>query len=237
LHDDAECDVQIFRLPLLNDGGQQRGYKETWHVRGMLLADTAAELNTKIGQLKTAYIVQGKDIALLLNDGSTSTHAVDTARTAGGVFVVDGPNVPEGGGAEFAESSSFRHYEITLEATVLDTTVQFTAWAEAIGFSGGGPHDVHIPTLTGLPQKQRVYRATPFRAFQSGSAIGQFGWPVPPPPLWPAAEKIPERDIQFKSPNRAGPPGKPYYTDFEVTWRYSFEAATPLNGRPNKWPN
>jgi hypothetical protein len=232
-HAANEANVVISRQPMYADGGIVRGYKETWRISGWLQADTTAELTTAINALKVGYSVQGQNVGLYLDDGTLTSHYITSQLTNGGVRVVDGPSFPVGDGTEYV---SHRRYEIALEAELLLLTVPILAFHESLSFSGGGPRDVHLQPLTGLPVKQRVAQATPYRVSQTGSAIGQFSYPFPPPPIWPVAEMRDQRRIEQKSPKRAGPIGYPYFTEFQIDWSYQFEAAIPLVGLPHRFP-
>jgi hypothetical protein len=143
------------------------------------------------------------------------------------------PSFPEGRGAEY---STFRNYTIVLEAEVLDTSATIVNWHEVLSFQGGGPQFAFLETINGPPQKQLLKQFTTFRATQAGEATGHLGYPVAAAPLWPAAEHTTSRQIRYELPKRAGPPGSPTYTQYRVTWSYSYEDAGPLVGLPTAWP-
>jgi len=48
--------------------------------------------------------------------------------------------------------------------------------------------------------------------------------------------RTPKREIRYELPKRFGPPGAATYTQFKVTWSYTFEDAGPLVGAPTPWP-
>ena len=113
------------------------------------------------------------------------------------------------------------------------------SWEESISFTGtGGPKFVMqqpLPELPGmlpaLPQKQIVASHTPYKAVQSGQAVGIFGPPTPPLPLWPAAEHQELRVVDPKTPERMGNG----YWRYPITWSYTFESVDPLIGLPTAW--
>lgn len=88
---------------------------------------------------------------------------------------------------------------------------------------------------TGRPQRQRVIQYTTSQAVQQGAAIGYLSYPTAPGPIWPQFLKGAQRPPDRKSPKRSGPPGAPYYTEFEIAWHYEFEADITLDGVPNRW--
>jgi len=230
IHDTNEAAVTIARVPQYNEGGIQTGFRETWRIRGILQAATADLLSISIRLLNVAYSIQDRNIGLFFDNGFPTAHVLLSSRTLGGIRVVDGPNWPEGEGAEY---STFRTYEITLEGDVPDRRIGLLAWTESITFSGGGPRFVMQQPLNGIPVRQKVAEATPFQAQQVGAAVGHFSYPIASAPLWPADEHRDQRRIERGQPKRHGNG----YAEFPIQWSYSFEAAAPLLGLPRLWPN
>jgi hypothetical protein len=231
-HAIGEAEILIKRSSIFNEGGQLYGLRENWTVRGFLQAPDPVTLTLAMEAMKVAYSFQGQDLALRFDDGSLTTHYIQTAATIGGVRVVDGPSFPQGHGAEY---STFRSYEITLEAEVPNTQVNLMAYFESLTFEGGGPLNVHLQTLTGLPQKQLTAEATPFRCIQDGEAIGHFSYPFLNPPIFAYALVNPRGRFEKKTPKRTGPPGRPTFTEWPVHWHYEFESAYPFVGDPTPW--
>lgn len=229
-HEIDEAEVTITRTPWLSDKGERVGYDERWQVGGLLLGTSIADLTTKIDTLVTAYSTDQKDLKLLQNDGaSTTSHQLLTATSLGGTRVTSGPSFPEWRGAEYA---TMRRFEVTIEARYQDAGAPATlAFVESLSFSGGGPQVVHLETLTGLPQKQKVRRHTVYHASQSGTAIGRTTWPTVPSAVWPSA-LVGKPRITRRSPKRVGPAGQPNLVEFQVDWEYQFESAVRLTGNP-----
>ncbi len=232
-HAVSEAAIQISRRPRYNEGGQSNGYTETWRIDGFLQAANVSALTVAIAAMKLGYSVRFRDLALLNDDGTPTAHYLSNALCVGGVRVVDGPNFPESAGAEY---TTYRHYNITVEGTLLQQDLIYLAFHESLSFEGGGPRDVFLTPLDGLPVKQRVASATTYRVSQDGSAIGQFGYPPIPAPIWPTAEHIDQRRITRDSPKRDGPVGAPYFTEFKVNWAYRFESPIPLLNTPTRFP-
>jgi hypothetical protein len=63
-----------------------------------------------------------------------------------------------------------------------------------------------------------------------------FGFPIPPAPIWPAAEHADQRTITYELPQRTGRGTAAFYSQYKVRWSYSFEAEIPLAGLPTAWP-
>ncbi|REK19173.1 MAG: hypothetical protein DWQ37_01920 [Planctomycetota bacterium] len=232
-HAPGEASVVISRQAIFTEAGIVRGTRERWDVQGQLQAADPAALSTAIDALAAAYAVQDRDVGFYFDDGQPSSHRIESAATHGGVRVVVPPSFPQGRGAEY---TTFRNYTLALEAEWIDPQATVLNWHEAISFQGGGPQFAFLQPINGPPVKQLLRQATPYRASQSGQAVGQLGYPAPAAPIWPGAEHVDRRQIHYELPKRMGPPGSPSYTQFKVTWSYQFEDAGPLAGSPTSWP-
>jgi hypothetical protein len=232
-HAAGEASVMISKQGLFTEAGLPRGVRERWDIQGRLQAASQADLTTAINALTAAYAVQGRDVGFYFDNDQPSSHQIDSSETNGGVRVVVPPSFPQGKGAEY---STFRNYTLALEAELLDAGAGLIGWNERLNFSGGGPQFAFLQPINGPPVKQLLRQATPYRATQTGEAIGYQVYPVPAAPLWPDAEHLHQREIHYELPKRMGPAESATYTQFKVTWSYRFEAATPLLGLPTPWP-
>lgn len=235
-HDDNEVNLSsIAKVPERLESGPVYRYKETWVADGEIFAASNAALTARLQLLELAYgsprpAVEG-GVAALFHDNGTATAHILGLGSLGGVRVVSF-GYPQGGKEEYVTS---RKYQIVLECTYLgDPNVPLIAFEERLAFEGGGIEYVWRKPLQGRPVRQPVGIDT-WRAVQSGSAVGQFGPPEPPPPLWPAY-LIGEARPDETSPKRQGPAGNPFYSDFAITWNYRFEADIPLIGQPHRFP-
>jgi hypothetical protein len=104
------------------------------------------------------------------------------------------------------------------------------SFTETVEMEGGGPVFVMLSSINMAPQRQMTQVASPYRAVQRGQAVGQFGYPIPPPPIWPWALC---HAPKFKriAPKQDGL----VLTDFGITWLYEFESSSPLFGWPHVW--
>lgn len=232
-HAANEASVGITRQGVWSDAGILTGWREQWRISGFLQAADQESLTIAILALVQAYSIQGQDLGLYLDSGLLSSHYLLSAGTKAGTRVTEGPTFSQGEGAEY---STFRSYQITVEAESQIVVPGMLAFYETLNFQGtGGPRFVHLEPLDGLPVKQITHLSSVCRVTQQGEAIGQSTWPAPSPPIWPEALQQDRVQITRKSPKRMGPIGQPIYTEFPVTWNYSFESATPLSGLPNLW--
>lgn len=221
-----EVELTISKRPIYSPRGFRIGTRETYAMVGFLHGSTQAAVTSAINDRRNWLATNGGDFKFLLDDGTTETaHVLLNADTIGGV-VVTGHNFPEGTGAEY---STFRTWAATIEGTRQETENQLLAFQETITSTGGGDRFVFLQTLTGLPQKQTVAQQTPYQTVQAGSALGFQGYPLPPGPIWPAAEHIDRRSIILR-----GPVAQRFdYVNYGVDWSYTFEDSAPLVGTPN----
>jgi len=232
-HAVGEASVTISRHGLFSEAGLPRGVRERWDVQGRLQANDQGALTAAIQALVAAYSVQGQDVGFYFDGGQPSGHHITSAATNSGVRVVMPPCFPDGKGAEY---STYRTYVLALEADWLDPGATLLMWTETLSFQGGGPQVAFLEPINGLPQKQLLKQATTFRVSQNGQAVGYLAYPVPAAPIWPAAEHVDRRSVRVDPPKRSGPPGYPTFTEYRVTWSYSFEDSGPLVGLPTAWP-
>ena len=228
----GEASVRILHEALFAPTGQHVATRQRWQIDGVLHGDDPAALTSAIEQLTAAYATADQDLVLLHPDGVTPTaHQLTSAETLSGVRVTRPPSFPEGRGAEY---TTFRSYTIELEAElpavgVGDALLHFE---ETLAFRGGGPRWIMLSTLAGPPVAQIVESATPYHVTQSGRAVGRVNYPAPAAPLWPAALHADQATVTRRLPHRATSAGTAQPTEYETTWHYTFESATPLVGNP-----
>lgn len=232
-HAQGECGISIQQANVRNDGNQVIATRETWQISGMLIGTSAANIDSQVAALIAAYADDGKDLILLLPNGSQSTHKLLNRNTLGGTHVVQPPSFPEGRGAEGA---TYRTFALTVEAELPVSGSQFAliSFEESLSMSGGGPAYGHLEPLVGAPIKQLLKQQTTYRVTQQGSAVGYRLYPTPPGPIWPGA-LVRAPDIQRRGPRRHGSGGNTDYSHFTTTWVYQFEAAGALVGVPHAW--
>jgi hypothetical protein len=226
-HDLSEAAVSISRQGRFSEHGQLVSTVERWEITGTLHASDQATLFSAIASLNHFYSLQGQDVVLRFEGGTATNHALLSGDCVGGVRVVEGPSFPEGRGAEY---STFRTYRIVVEGELPALGNALLHYYETLTFEGGGPRWILLQTLNGLPQRQQVAQATPFRVTQQGEAVGYLSRPLPNSPIWPQAEHTDLRRIEYPRPKSTGPRGQTAYTEFPVRWSYYFESATPLVG-------
>lgn len=228
-HAVGETAIAIHKDVLRTEGGVAYAVTERWDVTGMLLSQSGSPIEMKrlIDAVTQAYSYDGWDLILLLPDGKPSSHALYSGRTIGGTRVVRRPSFPDGGRSQHV---TVRTYTLAVEAEVRLTSDALLAFEEVVSFSGGGPRYGFLEPKWGPPVKQQWKRYTPFRAEQSGRAVGLFGYPAIPLPIWPAAMLEQSANPVYRSPRRRGST----YAEYEVTWHYQFASDRQMIGTPHR---
>ncbi len=224
----AECEITpIRRMSLLNAAQVQYGFRETWVIRGFLQDAGPPQLTADINAMLNYFVSGGSQLALYNDDGTPTAHALSAAVTTGGIRVTD-VTFPTGTGAEY---TTFRSWSVTVQFDYRYPVPALIDFFESCRYWGGGPLIAALEPINGPAQIQLVKQQTAYRVVQSGRAVGQFAYPVPPPPIWPGnLEMAPE--IEEDTPRRIGN----NYVDWPVRWTYRFVSAFALVGNPNLWP-
>lgn len=223
--------VGIDRNTSLNEAMECYVITHRWDIAGQIHGDDQNTVIANMAALELACSVAGKDIRLYGNDGTTVAHALLNAGSVSGVRITKPPSYPKGDGAEL---TTFRTFTMAAEADYFfapQKLNQLKAFSETVNIQSGGPVYDLIEMVNGPPIFYRVRNFSPWRASQSGQAIGLHSRPTPPPPLWPGAlMRGPSTSKQ--SPRWMGK----RFVDFGVSWQYEFASAEPLVGEPGLWP-
>jgi hypothetical protein len=229
--------VSFLADAILNAGEQVAAYKARVDIVGKLISNAKnpqQDLDQQIGALIDACSIPNQNCVLYLSDGVTpSQNVLLVNQTLGGIRIVRAPSFPDGGAAEYVTQRSF---SIALEAEL--PTGQATLWSfkEQLAFEGGGRIWDILQPLQGDGVPQTIKQKSPYRATQTGEAVGYRGyWPnLWPGPKWPNKEQEILRVELQDSPQRIGTS----YKLFPTRWTYHFLSVTPLKGTatPSLWP-
>src|SRR5690606_32239803 len=91
------------------------------------------------------------NVGLFTDSGQPTSHVISSVGTLGGIRVTQMPSYPRGDGGEY---TTFRTFEIQLEADYPNLQAELVAFEEQISVTGtGGPRFTILETLTGPPVK------------------------------------------------------------------------------------
>jgi hypothetical protein len=224
-HDDNEVvPVSLSKQVTYDENGVRIGYRHAITIRGVKQAASQGALTTALQALENAYSFNGYNWILRDNSGSPTVHTLMTSGSRTGVKVMGFRYLNDTG----AEYTTYRTYEVDLEAEYVTSSPAFVTYEETLTFEGGGTQWVYLPTLYGPPQRQIARQQTPYRCVQAGSAVGFSNWPVLPVPLFPSLEHEDMRRLSKTTPQFL-PDGN---QRFPITWEYHFESAIPFFGNP-----
>lgn len=227
--DAGSCEVTLDVQALVNQRNVPYCQQMQMSVSGYLSGDNTTAVNLACEQLEVALATPYRDLVLYTDAGLATHLALYNAGSTTGV-IVSGPRYPSGKGAELV---TYRKFEFTARAeypigTGRNVLMEFS---ESISFQGtGGPRFILKPALVGPPQKQIVQQRTTVRATQGGRAVGYLDYPTEPPPLWPQAEHLEQRQVTRTGGRFHGAA----WQEFAVQWGYVFEANGPLAGKPTQ---
>lgn len=232
VHDAGEVEYNIQKQATLNDLGEPVGERVTVNMDGLLMATGTGDMDAKVIALRRAYLKDNQNWRVVLA-GSPLDVSVDAEDTIGGIHVTQPPSFPSNKNAAYVTILPYR-IQLQWEQAITDQLYALKSFTESLSFSGGGPRYGHIETAVELPEKQLLRRNTVYRVIQQGQAVGMYRQPALPLPLFPGA-LVSAPDTSLGSGRVIGTLSTLKQTEIPVTWKYTFESATPLAGRPNIW--
>jgi hypothetical protein len=192
-HEANECTVAISQRGLYTEDGSRYGYRDRWEITGRLQAADQSALTSAINAMRIAYATNGHDLGLYTDAGAATSHSIDSSATTTGTMVVEGPDFPEGTGAEY---TTFRNYRIVIEAeTTGSGGGTLVSYQQTLTYRGtGGPLWAYLPVLVGPPQQQMLQQQSTRWLYQRGRAEQLVTYPAIPGPILPAAEHADQRE-------------------------------------------
>lgn len=212
--------------------GRVEFVRNRWIVQGHLKAANASALSTLIAALEAA-MVNGGNLAFMLDGSTPSEHTLDDADTLNGVNIRQfqwlGTSA-RGSGVEYVLRRSFR---IIFEGDVdpADQDTDIVHWTETIMRMGDTPaHNVWMESFNGAAEYQTVITYPKHVTLQIGMAIGRTGYPAVATPLWTSPYYISKlARVGTIHPSYIG---VNEFRNYGKTWKYHFESDTGLAGGP-----
>jgi len=231
-HDVAECWFDLSKVSLLSSRNRRRSVLERWTIYGIKHAASTSALTTALASLRSAYAIDDQDLIFYEDSGTQTEHKLLVSETLNGVKVRRLDYLPgstggrgPGSGDEYVTRRTFR---IVIEAEVASANAEnLLEYRESVRQIGtGGPKNVWVPSLTGVPQQQVLQQKTTFRAIQWGYAKGLLLAPTPPTPLFPSSVWVNE---QHEGATHTAERQSPFTdTGFRVDWKYVAESPSIL---------
>lgn len=191
----------------------------SYTVRFVLLRETPLELAAASSVWNNACRIGNQNLALCLDSGQV-VEQLNSSLSLSGTQCVDGPHwddQPRG-----ATYATMRECTTTFAAEYVVTGATHLSWTQTITLEGGLPVYVELPSIGGPWQQQKVSPSSPVTATQSGSAVGLFGLPIVPGPMFNAP--LVQRQIARTSPGRVGLG----FRGWPMSWAYTFRTVGNL---------
>lgn len=226
-----EANASINYEPMYDASNRIMAINETWTISGTIVQQenaTQSNMSIKIRQLQADFNQQRPSLVFIEDNGVT-----ETALKLDAGECLDGPKVL---------SASFPQTEEDVYPTGVSYSVVLTAkkrspigdanpileYNETLQPSGGGPVYVVVGGAINYGERQLAKQHEPWRCVQRGRAVGLYGRPIPPPPIWPQA-------LSRRTPPTLHTPRilGPIPQEFEVEWEYHYEWPVALVGTPH----
>lgn len=234
-HEDNEVSFSVTVKQSTDDFGRTRVATIRYVVTGVVVDTTVSRLTAKLDVLENAYSVPGNDLIFYDNDGNETAHALRNAYCLGGTRVVgfeylDGYPGIWGSSTEYVNK---RTYRVAVEGDQVIRGGLLSFEESYVYFGDGGPEHKWVESLLGDPQRQTLKQRTTGIGIQTGTAVGENGYPPIPDMLYP------DLLMRIKGQSPMIKPISPsaFWTGethkYAISWRFIFEGPSALPGVPN----
>ena len=203
--------------------------RERWDISGrIVLQGTNATQSQMTAEILRRQRIYQADLDLVFLEDDTDTPTVMQLLRLNcllGPYIIDS-SLPNQANDVFATGMGYR---IVYEAERLGSSDGLLEFSESLTEGPGGLEYVYAGGSVNFPERQVGTQNTPWQYTQSGRAVGLFGYPAPPPPIWPFALMRKPR-IERSSPRVLGR----IDTEYEISWTYEFEWHQELRGVPHR---
>lgn len=212
-------------------------YSEVWSVSGRIILDTASigsltlsqAMSNEINSLRSDLLTLIRPRVTFLHDDLTvSCYDLDPSTCIEGP-TVEGLQFPRDGQDIFTSGNGYSFTVRCTRAAANNQSAGILEFSETCENVAGGMIIGHVGGAINDAEKQIFKSNEPWKYIQSGSALGLYGYPAIPNPLFqfsltrPCRPKYYSAEIIYPVPMR-----------FRVDWSYEFESAHPL---PNAIPH
>ena len=212
---------------------QMLQYRETWSVSGRIVTDqtvtttaqAASWMSNAITELRNDLLTMVRPRVTMLNDDlSVSCWDLDPAVCVEGP-TIQGIQFPKDGQDIFVTGNNYSFQVVAVKNLVGSNAHGVLEFNESLENTAGGQINGHVGGIINPAEPQIFKQFEPWKYMQSGTAMGQYGYPTIPPPIYPSSLTRPVRrkvyspEIAYPVPQR-----------FRIDWSYEFESniALPL---------
>ena len=216
---------------IYNGFRQMLQYREIWNVSGRIVTDqtvtsaaqAASWMSGAINELRNDLLTMVRPRVTMLNDDlSVSCWDLDP------LACVEGPTIqsirfPRDGQDIFVTGNNYAFQVVAVKNLTSSGAHGVLEFNEGLENVAGGQINGHVGGIINPAEPQVFKQFEPWKYIQSGSALGQYGFPNIPPPIYPSSMTRPVRkkvyspEIAFPVPQR-----------FRIDWSYEFESSVAL---------
>lgn len=229
-----EAEAAISYTPVFDAYNRMMYIDERWDISGRVVLQTnatQANMTQALRLLQSDFNQDRPDLVFLEDDRVRESafalrrnECTDGPRQMGASFPADPQNVYATGTAYTVSMQGRRPVKTASGNPILSFT-------EEIIPQGGGVIIGYVGGAINYAERQVFRQHEPWTCVQRGTAIGLYGWPVPPGPVWPQAQIEPMIPRKV-SPRILGP----HQQEWEVSWEYKFAWPFQLTGNPHVLP-
>lgn len=204
--------------------------EEQWQISGRIVLQTNAtqtRMTQALQKLESDWAQVNPSLLFVEDNGVTPSHLkLNASECFDGPLVVDA-SFPGDSADVYATGMLWAVTVVAkrLPAGVGNPLLEFT---ESVARVSGGTIIGFVGGAINLPERQVFKENEPYIYEQSGRSVGLFGYPNPPPPLWPGA-LLEEMKPVLVSPRVLGTVN----SEYEIQWSYRFGNEFPLSGLPH----
>ena len=217
--------------PLFDQARRMVGVYERWDTSGRVVLQQGGqpEMHTALSTLLSDIAQSNVDLAYMEDVRNVDTPmALLTSRCLKGPYVIDA-GLPNQADDVYATGMSYRVIWEALKPFG-PTGNAILEFHEGVNGDPGGQQNVMVGGTVNYPERQVGMQHKHYTYVQSGSAVGMYGYPLPPPAIWPWAAVCSEPKITLFSPRSIGWTD----TEFGISWEYRFEWHEALFGLPHR---
>lgn len=204
--------------------------EEQWQISGRIVLQTNAtqtRMTQALQQLESDWNQTRPSLLFVEDNGVTPSFLKLDASTC-----FDGPNVVDssfpGDAADIYATGMLWAVTVVAKRLPAGAGNSILEFSESVAKVSGGTIIGFVGGAINYPERQIFKQHEPYMYEQTGRAVGLFGYPDPPPPLWPGAQ-LEEMKPVLISPRVTGSVN----SEFEVQWSYRFGNEFPLAGVPH----
>jgi len=230
--------VAIRQDPVLNDLREIWAHDVTLEISIFITTQRAthnqqiADITSQTNAVAQLFARNNLDIRYQHLNGTNSHIVLLNSQCLGGVRILEPPQWPDSKGAEHVTKRTMTVKvggRVPVDSSNLKSLL--SKFTEEVRFEPAGAKYGMQETLETRAVRQRLQRYQAYRATQSGTAIGLYGYPQVPRPLWPFALVNEDPLVIYGHPEVIGND----LCNFPISWTWLYASETRLSGRPNIW--